>query len=297
MFHLNNIEEEATRRFVEKKSRMNVDNYLKEINCLECKEVSVENLKKLQSNNLKRFAFENLDMHMNRKIVFSLQDSYDRLMNRNRGGYCLQLNPVFGWLLKELGYLVKFMPCYIYNVGFKKWNRLPIHCIISVNLNNKLFYVDVGTSRSLKEPLEILPDAIQLQPYGAYRISQIEDDFYLVDRAKVNDYLDSKNNDIWTHQIKFKLEPEELEYFHEMNDYVQTPEHPTMFYRSFASIHTDNSILSLNGWNYLEMSFDGDNETRKEHKLNTTEVKDVLKNKFHLNIEDSFTPKFEDFTI
>jgi N-hydroxyarylamine O-acetyltransferase len=277
---------------------MNIDNYLKEIDCLNYREESLENLKKLQSNHLKRFPFENLDMHMNKKIIFSLQDSYDRLINQSRGGYCLQLNPIFGWLLKQLGYSVEFLPCYIFNIGFQKWNRLPIHCIILIRLDNKLYYVDVGTSRMVNEPVELSPDIIQLQSYGAYRFSKLEDDFYVLDRAKVKDYHENKNNAIWIHQIKFKLEPKELEYFQEMNEYVQTPEHPTMFYRSFASIHSDNSILSLNGWNYLQMSFDeNNNEIRTEKVLNIEEVKDFLKNKFRLIIDDSFNPKFEDFTM
>ena len=277
---------------------MNVDAYLNEINGLNYKDVSLENLKNLQINHLKRFPFENLDMHMEKKIIFSLEDSYDRFINKSRGGYCLQLNPLFGWLLKELGYSVQFVPCYIYNVGFKKFNRLAIHCIIIVKLDDKLYYVDAGTSRMLNEPIEITLDLIQILKYGTYRFSKSDDDLYLLDRAKTSDYLKNNSTSLWTHQIKFKMEPKELEFFKEMNDYVQTPEHPTMFYRSFASIHTENSIISLNGWNYLEVIFDeNNNEQRIEKVLTTDEVNDILKNKFRLIIEKSFTPKFDDFTM
>ena len=271
---------------------MNIDDYLKQINCLDYKSVSLNNLKKLQSNNLKRFAFENLDMHLGKKINFSIEDSYDKLMNKSRGGYCLQLNPVFSWLLKELGYEHYLTPCFIYNMGFKKWNRLPIHVIIIVKLEGKLYYVDVGISRILNEPIEVLPEVIQVQPFGTYRFSKSEDDFYILDRCKVNSLE-------WTHQIKFKLEPKELEYFRKMNDYVQTPEHPTMYYRTFVSKHIGNSIVSLNGWNYLEIRFDEQNtsETRYEKVLTNEEVKDVLKNKFCLDIDNSFEPKFDDFSM
>ena len=52
----------------------------------------------------KRFPTENLDI-MNR-IALSLdpQDLYQKIVMRRRGGYCFELNALFGWLLRELGY-------------------------------------------------------------------------------------------------------------------------------------------------------------------------------------------------
>ena len=83
---------------------MNLDDYLKRLKCDQIREVSLENLKKLQKAHLCEWAFENLDMHMGKHIEFSFEKAYNKLMNKQRGGYCLELNTVFAWALKKLGY-------------------------------------------------------------------------------------------------------------------------------------------------------------------------------------------------
>lgn len=268
---------------------MNVDEYLKKLDCLDCKEVSLENLKKLQSNHLKRIPFENIDMHMGKKITFSNEDSFDRFINKSRGGYCLQLNPLFGWLLKELGYSIQLVPSYPYVHFFEKFLPMPIHSMIIAKLNDKLYYVEVGTPRIINEPIELELDLIQVKKYGVYRFSKIENDIYLLDRAKREDYLGGKTT--WVHQIKFKLEPADSDYFRTLNELIQTPEHPIYFSFSLVSIHTENSILILYGSIYIEIKFDENyNETKIVKTLTAEEFKDALKNKFHLDIDDSFIP-------
>ena len=60
------------------------------------KQFSLENLKKLQKGNLKSIPFENLDLHMGRHFELSLEKAYNKVIKEFRGGYCLELNPLFG---------------------------------------------------------------------------------------------------------------------------------------------------------------------------------------------------------
>jgi N-hydroxyarylamine O-acetyltransferase len=69
--------------------KMDINEYLKRIGCEDAKEVSYENLAKIRKAHSSTFTFENIDMHMGVPIKFSLEDSYDRLMNRSRGGLIL----------------------------------------------------------------------------------------------------------------------------------------------------------------------------------------------------------------
>lgn len=260
---------------------MNVDEYLKKINCEEYRDVCFENLKRLQQRNFQTFCFENLDMHMGKKISYDLEVTYDRLMNKSRGGYCLQLNSIFGWLLKQLGYDVFFTPCYVYNPQLSRYIRLPIHIIMIVTLDNRKYYVDVGTTRDLNEPIEICTDKIQKRLHGSFKFHTIEDEFY--------ELLKETDNE-WKIQIKFKLEPRDLAYFNEMNQYVQTIEHPTIFFRTCVVKHFENGMIYLIGYKFTELIFKEDGDVKNTTLLTLDEVKKVLKEKFALNIPDSFEP-------
>ncbi|CAF0713521.1 unnamed protein product [Brachionus calyciflorus] len=263
---------------------MQVERYLEKIKCEKFIEVSLENLKQLQKNHLIEIPFENLDMHMKKPILFSLEDTYDRILNKSRGGYCVQLNSLFGWLLTRLGYHVSYLPCYIYNITTKRYSNLPIHIILMVKLDEKLYYVDVGTTRIIAEPIELRIDHVEKKTHGFYRFS-LDGETYTLDRKGNN------SNAEWIPQLKFILEPKELGFFKEMNDYVQTEEHPVLFHRSTVVIRFENGIRFLIGNRYTEILLGANcEETRKDEVLSDEQVRNYLKDKFNLEIDDSFVP-------
>ncbi|RNA32067.1 arylamine N- pineal gland isozyme NAT-3 [Brachionus plicatilis] len=259
---------------------MDIEKYLQKINCSHAKEVNLKNLTTLQTSHLRKIAFENFDMHMNKPIEFSLQKTYDRIVNKDRGGFCIQLNSLFSWLLKNLGYHVYLVPCYFYNQTLNDYFRLPIHVILIVHLENRKYYVDVGTSRIVVEPIELSVEKIQNRIYGSYKFRFVDEKYELERKAP------SPNAD-WVPLIKFKLEPKELEYFKEMNDYVQTEEHPTIFYRSFAALNIPNGIRYLTGSRFTQIEY-GEHleETRIDTILSIDEVRLCIKEKFGLIIDN-----------
>lgn len=48
----------------------------------------------------------NLDILERKALSLDLQDLYHKIVLRQRGGYCFELNALFGCLLRELGYTV-----------------------------------------------------------------------------------------------------------------------------------------------------------------------------------------------
>jgi N-hydroxyarylamine O-acetyltransferase len=65
---------------------MNVDDYLNRINSLNFKENSVQNLFRLQQNHLLNVPFENLDVHLNKKVKCNLEELYEKVIVKKRGG-------------------------------------------------------------------------------------------------------------------------------------------------------------------------------------------------------------------
>lgn len=51
--------------------------------------------------------YETLDLWHRRDFTLELPAIYDKIVTRRRGGYCFELNGLFAWLLKELGFNVR----------------------------------------------------------------------------------------------------------------------------------------------------------------------------------------------
>lgn len=271
---------------------MDVDTYLKRINCDGLKQVSYENLKTLQLNHIESIPFENFDIHLGKHIDLSLEKLYDKIIKHKRGGYCFEMNALFGWLIGKLGYQFHYNPTYIYKPHTRHYFPRLFHMCLIVNLDGKKYFVDVATMRISKEPLELVENKNQKTICGTYRfINEISDndEYYILERIK-NDAV----NDEWFPQVRFSLTPYNLEQFYEMNEASQTNEHPYTFHHTGCCIHTRNGIKFLIGWKFIEYIFDKDNEYRNEKILTTEQVKMAIKEIFEIEIDiDSLVIKYD----
>src|SRR5699024_2228158 len=90
---------------------MNVDQYLRRINVKKPIHVDFESLNKLQNKHLLSIAFENLDVMNNVWIPLDVESHYNKIIKRKRGGFCYELNGLFHWLLKRIGYSNYLIGC------------------------------------------------------------------------------------------------------------------------------------------------------------------------------------------
>jgi N-hydroxyarylamine O-acetyltransferase len=67
------------------------------------------------------------------------------------------------------------------------------HMAIIVELESKVFLVDVGFGRFIKEPIEIVLETIQLDAYGAFIINRFDDSYFRVSKLenfeKIPEYI------------------------------------------------------------------------------------------------------------
>ena len=258
---------------------MNVDEYLKRINGSNIKEVSIENLKILQANHLKNVPFENFDIHLGKHIKFSTEAAYEKIVKLFRGGYCFELNPLFAWLLQKLGFKVRYIACYYYNIKTNEYSNLPFHLALLVYLNDILFYVDVGIAKPmLRFPLKLKYFEIQNQNYEVFRFNSIDSDesMYVLERQN------SQRN--WMPIVKFNLENSSHD-FEYLNELVQTDHFPSLYNHTICVKHIDFGLLMLVDFKYTEIYFDNNFiEYRKDMILNIEESLFVLKTKFGISI-------------
>ena len=50
--------------------------------------------------------FENIDVQLGRTLTIDVEDAYEKIVERGRGGWCYEQNGLFGWALAELGFEV-----------------------------------------------------------------------------------------------------------------------------------------------------------------------------------------------
>ena len=75
---------------------MDVDSYLARIRWTGDRAPTRETLFSLQRAHMLCVPFENLDIHLGREIVLADDLLFDKIVRRHRGGFCYELNGLFG---------------------------------------------------------------------------------------------------------------------------------------------------------------------------------------------------------
>jgi N-hydroxyarylamine O-acetyltransferase len=155
---------------------MDVNLYLERINSSNLKDYSVQNLFRLQKNHLLNIPFENLDVHLGHRVDCSLEKIYEKIVIKKRGGFCCELNYLFSWLLKKLGYQVNLLACKCFREKTNFWTPWFGHALLMINMNESNFLVDVGYSQNYRTPLKFVLNMIQVDVTGHYNISVDKDE-------------------------------------------------------------------------------------------------------------------------
>jgi len=73
----------------------------------------------LQKYQLCKVPFENLSLHYSQTKLLSLEpdDLFEKIVVRNRGGYCMEVNHFFGCMLKSMGFEVVSTGGRVYEEG------------------------------------------------------------------------------------------------------------------------------------------------------------------------------------
>lgn len=191
-------------------------------------------LQELQRAHLHTVPFETLDIARNEPIVLDLPSLYAKIIDRERGGFCYELNSLFGWLLRQLGYDVRIVEGRVRD-DTEAFGPPFDHMALLVDLERR-YLVDVGFGDFCRRPLPMAGDS-RSDASGTYRIAPADDpDHY---------FTQEQTDSGWTPSYRFTTEERVLADFIEMCEYQQTAEESAFVGRTVCTIATSSGRVTL----------------------------------------------------
>jgi len=159
----------------------------------------LESLRGLHRAHMLSVPFENLDIALKRPIRLDEESLWEKIVVKRRGGFCYELNGLFAWLLKRVGFSVTYLNGRVFdkdgNLGIE-FDHLAL--LATIPNSSTRWLADVGFGDSFIEPLNFEERSEQAQGLRAYRLDKTDDGFILW----------QKNYDgVWERQYFFDTQP------------------------------------------------------------------------------------------
>jgi N-hydroxyarylamine O-acetyltransferase len=219
--------------------------YLERIHCasgidldLRVPEPSLPLLCALHEAHMLAVPFENLSIHYGQPITLGDEALYDKIVRRGRGGFCYELNGLFAWLLRRLGFKVTLLSARVAQSdgGFTPefdHMALRIH-----QLDGADWLADVGFGDSFRQPLRMQPDIVQDGADGhSYRLR--------FDTTDASWLMQQSGETGWESQYRFTLQPHVMADFADRCRFQQTSPDSHFTQKRVCSLALPNGRITL----------------------------------------------------
>lgn len=234
--------------------------------------VDVDFLNQLQSKHIARYSFNSLAVVLGQDISLEVDAIFNKIVDRQRGGYCFEHNKLVLSILEELGFDVRLlMAKVVYN---RDVDAARTHRITLLNLDGDDYIVDAGFGHfGARFPVKLELGLEQDQGDAIYRIVQNSQGDYCYQILKDNEFFT-----LYTFNLYRYSEAECLPahfYSHKSPDaaFVNNMVVCRKFY---------NDILSLRNGDFLRIS---NEETITTVITSVEQLYGILKDMFELDLD------------
>lgn len=227
---------------------------------------NAESLRDLQLAHLLSVPFENLSILAGEPILLEEDSLFDKIVVRQRGGFCYELNGLFAALLRQLGFHVKLLSARVAKDDGSFGPDFD-HMALMVLLEDR-WLVDVGFGDSFRQPLLIDDRHVQAQGDRSYRIDEHGKEFIL---------SESIAGSTWKAQYAFTLQSRSTADYAERCHYHQTSPESNFTQRRICSMATPDGRLTLSDMRHIETV---SREKREQTVMNEEEYALLLRTKF-----------------
>ena len=146
-----------------------IDKYLQRIGVTTTvKEPDLELLMIIHKAHYMSVPYENLDIIHGLPLDLSIEALYDKIVNQKRGGYCFEINGLFGALLRSMNYdVTEHLARFLLDEPDIPMRR---HRVLKVQLSDGAYACDVGVGvEAPRIPLMLVENVIQSDGFAEYR--------------------------------------------------------------------------------------------------------------------------------
>ncbi|XP_054626787.1 arylamine N-acetyltransferase, pineal gland isozyme NAT-10-like [Dunckerocampus dactyliophorus] len=258
-------------------------------------------LKLIHKHHVMSVPFENLSIHCGETIIMDLDVIFDKIVRRNRGGWCLENNFLFSWVLKELGYAPTILGARVFSSTTGDFGPCNSHLINKVDIEGKAYIADVsfGVSSQLWEPLELVHGKDQPQRAAVFRLLNKGDVWVLEKSSRKSvilnpDFASSSlvNRKLTKTMYCFTMTPKVAEDFFEVNSKLQTDPSTLFTNKSICSLQTPSGFRALIGCIYSEVTYKPEEgvDVFDMRDVPVEEVEQVLRDKFSIRLQNKLQP-------
>lgn len=222
---------------------MHTSDYLQHIKYQGPLEPTLQTLQALHQAHLFTVPFENLSIHDGQSIILQEELLFHKIVQQHRGGFCYELNGLFAWLLRQLGFEVTLLSAGV-SAGEDQFNPEFDHLTLLIHqLSGTNWLADVGFGDSFLLPLRLEADLEQDGADGhLYRLQRT---YAKNDEMREYWVLQQLSNGQWKPQYRFSLQPHILDDFSERCDYQQTSPESHFTQKRICSLATPTGRITL----------------------------------------------------
>ena len=134
---------------------MKIDSYLERIAYSGPMRRDLATLTALHHAHLRAIPYENLDVQFGRPVTIECAPIFEKIVTRRRGGWCYEMNGLFGWALSQLGFKVTRSAGSV--MREEHGSAEPNHLVLRVEMEEGVYLADVGFGDGPYDPIRVVP--------------------------------------------------------------------------------------------------------------------------------------------
>ncbi len=267
---------------------MDIRDYLQRINYQGSQEPTLQTFQALHQAHLLAVPFENLSIHMEQPIILQEEALFRKIVHQRHGGFCYELNGLFAWLLRHLGFQVTLLSAGVSKSDGHFGPEFDHLTLLIHQLSGADWLADVGFGDSFLLPLRFEPELEQDGGDGrVYRLikrldtrkEKIQHEYWMMQQF---------SGAQWQSQYRFSLQSHELTDFIERCEYQQTSPESHFTQNRICSLATLTGRVSLSDMRLIITA----HQERKEQMLTSEkEYLTALSEHFGIVLEDVHSVK------
>lgn len=218
-------------------------------------------------------AFENLDVQLGRPVTTDVEQAWDKLITRRRGGWCYEQNGVFGAALEMIGFDVQRVSASVQRLErglVSHANHLTL--IAGIPGEDQRWLVDVGFGGSLLAPIPMLAEQYEHVPYEV-GLRRLDDGYW--------QFWESSGDAEFT--FDFEDKPADENAMSTRCDFLQSNPESSFVQNLICQLRHPSSHVILRGRVLTTVSDEG----RKEQRIDSAdELADTVRNVFELDVPE-----------